>query len=650
MAMPRGAGPAQFAVPAQGLAPSRAPRNGSVRVPARRYPAGSETPTAASAIDNADLPLGTHAPLVRAPVRRVESPLRRPTSPDRQNRPTPSSGLGEPGGELLGRRPRVSLATWAGLETTPTASGAMAGVAQPLLDSVGPLLPPRLNAMAPPREGTWSQGKTSVGPGSATMEMYLQAMEQANLLVNGHPQAGASSSVPGADAWAQQLHEANAITPTPARTSLLASSQLASCSGAQSLTSPRELMPVAPPRPLLPPPTPTIALDVDEVLCRYINSFRKWLQQERPHGPLDNESVFREAHDPNSPWRLQFAMCGGLDNLEAVPGAAPALRRLRAAGLRLEVVTSRPPIMRESTEALLSKLYPPDTFSAAHFVGPGEKGRTCNAIRAVALVDDQIPNVVDASACGVIAVLFNFSGSYPWAACSPEDLPAGVLCLETWAATSDYLLAALQQSGKVGAPPGGDFHHSARGYRRSLPGDRRAFSPGPPEARRQFAGELRPRSPGPFETAGYSRGLLKSSRSSEDLATVPCVNDSPLYPRAAASGSAQLGRFEAPYNGGSISTSPARAQYQGLSASHGGTMEQPPPSQIEDRPPFSRQPFLDSGHGSLGDRTPFSRQSFPDSSHGFLTAGGLAPRTGPAFEVGTMGRDMDDTQASCVTS
>jgi len=182
---------------------------------------------------------------------------------------------------------------------------------------------------------------------------------------------------------------------------------------------------------------------VDEVLVSYVDSFRQFLERERPHGPLDVQNVFMEAHDPNSPWRLQFATNGGLDNLDPVPGSADALRRLKAAGIRLEVVTSRPPIMRQSTEAMLRRLFPADTFSAHHFVGPGEKGHTCNAIGACALVDDQIQNTIDADACGVISVLFDLFGSYPWSVCSPDELPANVVRLETWAATCEYLLQSL---------------------------------------------------------------------------------------------------------------------------------------------------------------------------------------------------------------
>lgn len=188
-----------------------------------------------------------------------------------------------------------------------------------------------------------------------------------------------------------------------------------------------------------------IAIDVDEVLCSYVECFRLYLQRQCPGTHLDPATVFNEAHDPNSELRMQFAMEGGLENLDPVPGAAQALARLRAAGFQLEALTSRPPIMRSSTEELLIRHFPPGTFAAAHFAAPGEKGRECNRIGARALVDDQLPNLIDAAECGVLCVLFDFGGSYQWGHCSPEELPTGCVRLQTWGAVADFLISALPQ-------------------------------------------------------------------------------------------------------------------------------------------------------------------------------------------------------------
>jgi len=196
-------------------------------------------------------------------------------------------------------------------------------------------------------------------------------------------------------------------------------------------------------------PELVVAIDVDEVLVCYVDGFRKFLQRELPEGLPESSSIFKEAHDANSPWRMKFAMEGGLENLEAVPGSHEALRRLCAAGLRLEVVTSRPPAMKESTKVLLGKLFPPDTFADYHFVQGGEKGLTCVQLGALALVDDQIPNAIDVLNCGLLPILFDLNGSYPWSVCGPQDLPLGVHRIETWAQTADFLLAKAENHRNV---------------------------------------------------------------------------------------------------------------------------------------------------------------------------------------------------------
>mmetsp|Transcript_50120 Transcript_50120/g.92502 ORF Transcript_50120/g.92502 Transcript_50120/m.92502 type:complete len:700 (+) Transcript_50120:46-2145(+) len=262
---------------------------------------------------------------------------------------------------------------------------------------------------------------TGTSPARSSTDMRTRVM-----------QSPASPSFADRETISSRSHDHQPRQAAPAAVPPSASQQAAACAGQQTLFRPTPADENAP---------VVIALDVDEVLVCYVDGFRKFLQRERPDSPCDIDTAFHEAHHPRSPWRLQFAMNGGLDNLEAVPGAAAALRKLRAAGIRLEAVTSRPPIMRQSTEALLLKLFPPDTFSAAHFAGPGEKGHTCNMIRAQALVDDQLPNILDAANCNVTGVLFDLCRSYPWCrAVRIEDLPQGTTCKETWADAAEYLL------------------------------------------------------------------------------------------------------------------------------------------------------------------------------------------------------------------
>jgi len=143
---------------------------------------------------------------------------------------------------------------------------------------------------------------------------------------------------------------------------------------------------------------------------------------------------------------------GGLDLLDEVPGAVAGLARLRSAGLRLEAVTTRPAALRASTERMLKRLLPADTLAAVHHVLPGEKGVVCNRLGATILIDDQFPNVKDAAASGVSALLFDLEGKYWWnKTCGA--LPAGVTRVRSWNAVVDSILEtlALGPGHRVGA-------------------------------------------------------------------------------------------------------------------------------------------------------------------------------------------------------
>jgi len=609
----------------------------------------------------------------RPPVARRPLTPPRGRTPPRRGPPPAGVGPGEGFGETA-RRPRVSLATWAGLEPSPgmgpmeTSSGiqavwagpvagqSQAQVLRPPLEAAPPLLPPRLNAMVqmeslgavqdgprPIAATTMSQGSVAVtSQGSVAMQWaaergassFMQPLIDAldtQQLLEGH-----LAGPLGIDPRVQPLHEVRALSPAPGRARLNAAGSLAAppahpadrpaAVGAypalpSGMATPHS---EAPPRPLLPAAPPlTVALDVDEVLCRYVDGFRKWLQRERPAGPLDTDSVFREAHDPNSPWRLQFAMCGGLDNLEAVPGAPQALRKMRQAGMRLEVVTSRPPIMRESTEALLGRLFPPDTFSAAHFVGPGEKGRTCNAIRALALVDDQIPNITDAHACGVVAVLFNFSGTYPWSCCGPDELPPGVMCLESWAATSDYLLSAFGLNGNAGPQLGGDY---------------RAPSPVPSDFRRPLAGERRATSPVQVERRQLA-GLLQMPAGGEAPVTTSPVPAMAQYPRLAATAASPGGMAEQmPFKWEERPLQLGAPAWRPGDRSRAATPCGRDRSRAASRP-SSRGPRHNGWADALQQPLP---QQVPLQAQGSAQA--------PLFGLSAPRRDFEDTQASCVVS
>lgn len=174
---------------------------------------------------------------------------------------------------------------------------------------------------------------------------------------------------------------------------------------------------------------PLVAVDIDEVIARYVDGFQGYLERTG-HGIADPAALFREAHDPQSAHRAAFTHSGGLDLLDEVPGAVAGLARLRAAGVRLEAVTTRPAAMRATTERLLQRLLPADTFAAVYHVQPGEKGTVCSRLGAQVLIDDQ--------------------GEYWWN--RTGQLPAGVTRVQSWTAVVDRVLEILALNSCIRAP------------------------------------------------------------------------------------------------------------------------------------------------------------------------------------------------------
>lgn len=199
---------------------------------------------------------------------------------------------------------------------------------------------------------------------------------------------------------------------------------------------------------------PVVAVDIDEVICRYVDGFRRFLERiGHGLGSWDAQpaALFKEAHDPRSALRAAFARSGGLDLLDEVQGAVAGLTRLRAAGVRLEAVTTRPGAMRATTERLLRRLLPADTFAAVHHVQPGQKGRVCSQLGAQVLIDDQIPNAKDAATSGVSAILFDYQGEYWWTHTGGE-LPTGVTRFQSWNAVVDRVFEIVAPNSVIPTP------------------------------------------------------------------------------------------------------------------------------------------------------------------------------------------------------
>uniref|UniRef100_A0A7S1F331 Uncharacterized protein n=1 Tax=Noctiluca scintillans TaxID=2966 RepID=A0A7S1F331_NOCSC len=160
---------------------------------------------------------------------------------------------------------------------------------------------------------------------------------------------------------------------------------------------------------------PVIAVDIDEVLCRYCIAFQRWVAEKTGVPIEENTTACFDVvcQHGQGPLHASFLQDDAFVQIEPVPGALQALTQLKSAGFRLEGVTTRPASCSAATEKYLATYYP-GLMQGVHFVQSGRKGPVCNSLGAMVLIDDQLPNIFSASASGVPSVIFDFNGQYGW--------------------------------------------------------------------------------------------------------------------------------------------------------------------------------------------------------------------------------------------
>lgn len=182
-----------------------------------------------------------------------------------------------------------------------------------------------------------------------------------------------------------------------------------------------------------------IAVDLDDVCCSFVNNFRQWFLHEYMHErPNRSPSGCRTGQDSDALCEF-FLRSASAANPEYVPGAVEGLRRLKAAGLSLELITSRPECFRVATEQMVQQNFP-GIFDRLHFTY--HKWSVCHRIGARVLIDDSVRQVKEAASVGVNAVLFDLGNSYSW----NQGFGAhGVVRCCSWKSTVDWILNFIGQ-------------------------------------------------------------------------------------------------------------------------------------------------------------------------------------------------------------
>lgn len=204
--------------------------------------------------------------------------------------------------------------------------------------------------------------------------------------------------------------------------------------------------------------SPVLALDIDEVLCKFCEGFAKW--QTGLDIPRTADECFRLSYRPGiEATREMFLATPAFLELDPLPGSVEALQYLKRCGFILVAVTARPGSTKTATERWLARFFP-NLVSALYFTPCGAKGPLCQQIGARVLVDDQLPNVSNAHLYGIYSVIFDQDGMYTWNQTGANKLPATVVRAFSWVQTANWILSLGLLRNNVRIAPMGPLRSS----------------------------------------------------------------------------------------------------------------------------------------------------------------------------------------------
>lgn len=227
--------------------------------------------------------------------------------------------------------------------------------------------------------------------------------------------------------------------------------------------------PVFPRTPTPETPKLRVAVDVDEVLARFVHNLNRFVYETSGTMYLETdyfEYNFAKVWDVDQPTsaRIVHAFFESerlfQAGLPVIPGAKGALNRLKEQhGCEFVVVTSRQHVIADATVAWIADEFPElfdDVLFGNHWtLEPNQTSRTkaemCAGARADVLVDDNVGYAQECAEAGLQVVLF---GDYAWNAAAPLSLHPNVSRAATWAEAELALtnLALVKQMAAVRLP------------------------------------------------------------------------------------------------------------------------------------------------------------------------------------------------------
>eukprot|EP00775_Hariotina_reticulata_P008207 gene8207-8398_t len=176
-----------------------------------------------------------------------------------------------------------------------------------------------------------------------------------------------------------------------------------------------------------------VAVDVDEVLGRFVHALNKFCKEEygmdysvSDYWIYEFAKIWHCDQDRSNYIVHEFFKSDHFnDGIPIIPGAFESLCRL-ATNCDLVVVTSRQHVIQDLTLEWLDRHYEGlfgEVYFGNHFALQGtsrKKSDICKTIGAQVLIDDNVGYAMECANAGINVLLYDWEGSYPW-----SKLPEG---------------------------------------------------------------------------------------------------------------------------------------------------------------------------------------------------------------------------------
>mmetsp|Transcript_2696 Transcript_2696/g.3072 ORF Transcript_2696/g.3072 Transcript_2696/m.3072 type:complete len:314 (+) Transcript_2696:134-1075(+) len=170
-----------------------------------------------------------------------------------------------------------------------------------------------------------------------------------------------------------------------------------------------------------------VAVDVDEVLARFLLTLNKFCAEEygmsydvSDYSVYDFKTIWECSQTASNEMVHKFFESQYFANeIPPIPGALASLERLKST-CELVVVTSRQHVIQQPTLDWLDMHFP-DVFSDVHFGNhyalhgtSRKKSEICRELGADVLIDDNPGYAMDCAEAGIEVLLFDWGLQYPW--------------------------------------------------------------------------------------------------------------------------------------------------------------------------------------------------------------------------------------------